>query len=119
MSPADLADLEALVALMDREGDHRAWMRLNDRFHDTLYLPSGKEFVCLTIRQLRQHVERYFWASGRTVRRNREADAEHRRILEACRAGHVTQAQKELEMHLSGTLTILTNTLRVARREDA
>ncbi len=64
MSQADLADLEALVAQMDREGDHR-------------------------------------------------------RILEACRAGRVTQAQKELEMHLSGTLAILTNTLRVAGREDA
>ncbi len=119
LQPVDLAALEALVTRMDGEDDHRTWMRLNDQFHDILYRPSGKEFVCLLIRQLRQNVERYFWASGHSVQRSREANAEHRRILEACQAGDVARAKEALKIHLTATRTILTSTLRVARKEEA
>ncbi len=113
-----LAELDDLVAQMDGEVDHRTWMRLNDQFHDTLYRLSGKEFINSLIRQLRQHVERYFWAGGHSVRRNRPANAEHRRILDACRTGDVPRAQDELRRHLSATLTGLSGALRGARKEE-
>lgn len=119
LTPADVADLESLISQMSHEGDHRQWMRLNDRFHDALYRPSGKEFVGLLIRQLRQSVERYFWSGGHAMRRNHEANAEHRRILDASRAGDVPLAQEELKNHLRATLAGLARTLREAAQEEA
>jgi DNA-binding GntR family transcriptional regulator len=119
LTPEDLSALQHLVDAMDRETDHRAWMRLNDRFHDVLYRASGKPFVCRLIGQLRQHVERYFWAAGRGVRRNAAANAEHRRILEACRAGDVARAQEELRGHLQATLEGLATALRGTKKEGA
>lgn len=118
MTPAELSALEALVAAMDRESDHRRWMRLNDQFHDALYRPSGKEFVCRLIGQLRRQVARHFWAGGRSVRRNREANAEHRRLVAAARAGDVTRAQDELRQHLQTTRALLAGALRATRRRD-
>jgi DNA-binding GntR family transcriptional regulator len=115
----DLAALEGLVAAMDREGDHRRWMRLDDQFHDALYRPSGKEFVCRLIGQLRRQVARHFWAGGRRVHRNREANAQHRRLLAAARAGDVARAQDELRRHLSRTHASLAAALRVPRRREA
>lgn len=118
MTPDVLAELEDLVTQMDEDVDHRAWMRLNDQFHDTLYRLSGKDFVNSLVRQLRQHVERYFWAGGHSVRRNRPANTEHRRIVEACRAGDVPRAQEDLTRHLGATLTGLSGALRGAKKEE-
>lgn len=112
MTPDVLTELDGLVSQMDQDVDHRAWMRLNDQFHDTLYRLSGKEFINSMIRQLRQQVERFFWAGGHGVRRNRPANVEHHRILEACRAGDVPRAQEELRRHLGSTLTGLSGALR-------
>jgi len=112
MTPDVLTELDGLVSQMDQDVDHRAWMRLNDQFHDTLYGLSGKEFINSMIRQLRQQVERFFWAGGHGVRRNRPANVEHHRILEACRAGDVPRAQEELRRHLGSTLTGLSGALR-------
>ena len=112
MTPDVLGELDNLVLQMDQDVDHRAWMRLNDQFHDALYRLSGREFITSLIRQLRQQVERYFWAGGHGVRRNRPANAEHHRILDACRAGDVTRAQDELRRHLGATLTGLSGALR-------
>lgn len=112
LTPDVLIELDNLVSQMDQDVDHRAWMRLNDQFHDTLYRLSGKEFINSMIRQLRQQVERFFWAGGHGVRRNQLANAEHHRILEACRAGDVTRAQDELRRHLGSTLTGLSGALR-------
>jgi DNA-binding GntR family transcriptional regulator len=112
MPPEVLAELDDLVTQMDQDVDHRTWMRLNDQFHDALYRPSGKEFTTSLIRQLRQQVERYFWAGGHGVRRSRPANAEHHRILEACRAGDAARAQEELRRHLGATLAGLSRALR-------
>ncbi len=114
LTDEDFAELKDLVEQLDRESDHRQWLRFNDRFHDALYRRSGKEFVCSLIRQLRQSVERYVWSSGRALRRTKEANAEHWRILEACRARDVNRAQEELRKHLSATLVGLTRTLHGA-----
>lgn len=119
LTAADFAELESLVGQMTRERDHRQWMRLNDRFHDALYRRSGKEFVGLQIRQLRQSVERYFWSGGHAMHRTQEANAEHRRILESCRAGDVARAQEDLKNHLRATLAGLTRTLRGVREDEA
>ena len=112
MTPDILTELDELVSQLDQDVDHLTWMRLNDQFHDALYRLSGKEFTNSLIRQLRQQVERYFWAGGHGVRRNRPANAEHHRILDACRAGDVTRAQDELRRHLGATLTGLSGALR-------
>lgn len=118
LGPADLDELDGLLAQMEGETDYRNWTRLNDQFHDTLYRPSGMEFVRLLIRQLRQHVERYFWAGGHVVRRYPEANAEHRRILAACRARDLPRAQEALDAHLRATLRSLSRALRVALDDE-
>lgn len=114
LGPQDLAEADALVAAMGRVRDHRAWLRLNDRFHDTLYRAAGRPFVSALVRQLRQQVQRYVWLSGRALYRAAEANAEHRRILEACRAGDVSRARRELRRHLLATYRGLRQALRSA-----
>lgn len=115
MTPEALGELDGLVAQMDEDVDHREWMRLNDRFHDALYRPSGKEFTISMIHQLRQQVERYFWIGGHGVRRSRPANAQHHAIVDACRAGDVARAQDELRRHLASTLAGLSGALRGER----
>lgn len=55
---------------------------------------SGEEFVLMIVKQLCQQVERYFWAGGHGVRRNEQADAERRRLLEAPKPAMAVQCRR-------------------------
>jgi DNA-binding GntR family transcriptional regulator len=101
---AELADLRALCDEMERIDDHQQWLGLNTTFHTRLYAHSGAELALDLSRQLTARVQRYLHvghADG--VRRNAEANAEHRRILDALADGDAERACAELEAHVGRT----------------
>jgi DNA-binding GntR family transcriptional regulator len=118
MSPHDLAALGDLLEQMDRVTDPGRWLDLNRAFHRTLYRASGRARLCALIDSLRGNVERYLriYVSGREHRAR--AQAEHRRIVRACRRRQAAAAKKALHRHLLGTVDHLEAVLRRAGLEE-
>jgi DNA-binding GntR family transcriptional regulator len=112
LSAKEFARLGMLLAHMDRVTDPGRWLDLNRTFHGTLYRASGRVRLCALIDSLRGNVERYLRIYVSTVERRAQAQAEHRRILRACRRGQAVEAKKALRLHLSGTVDQLEAFLR-------
>jgi DNA-binding GntR family transcriptional regulator len=104
--------LGAVLDQMDRTSDPRRWVDLNRLFHRTLYRASGRARLCTLIDSLRDNVERYLRIYVSALERRAHAQAEHRRILRACRRRQSAEAKKALRAHLSGTLSQLEAFLR-------
>ncbi len=101
---AELAELRALCDRMEQVTDHQEWLELNKAFHARIYAHSGAELALDLSRQLSARVQRYLHMSrGDGVHRNAEANAEHRRILDALAAGDAERACAELETHVGRT----------------
>jgi DNA-binding GntR family transcriptional regulator len=117
MSPHDLTRLGELLDQMDRVTDPGRWLDLNRAFHRMLYRASGRTRLCALIDSLRGNVERYLriYVSGREHRAR--AQAEHRRIVRACRRRQPAEAKKALRRHLIGTVDQLDAFLRRSGRE--
>jgi DNA-binding GntR family transcriptional regulator len=117
MSAQDLAALGELLEQMDRVTDPGRWLELNRGFHRTLYRASGRARLCALIDSLRGNVERYLriYVSGREHRAR--AQAEHRRIVRACRRRQAAEAKKALRRHLLGTVDQLEGFLLRSGRE--
>lgn len=101
---AELAELHELCDRMEQVEDHQEWLQLNKDFHAQLYAHSGAELALDLSRQLSARVQRYLQvghADG--VHRNAEANAEHRRILDALAADDPERACGELETHVGRT----------------
>lgn len=112
LSAKEFARLSMLLAHMDRVTDPGRWLDLNRTFHGTLYRASGRVRLCALIDSLRGNVERYLRIYVAAVERRAQAQAEHRRILRACRRGQAGEAKKALRRHLSGTVDQLEAFLR-------
>lgn len=102
---ARLRRLQAIEHEMREVADHARWLKLNARFHDTLYEPSGAEIARELSDQLRTRVERYvnLWTDGRGIQRNREAGKEHREILDAVSSRDAQRARQLIERHILHT----------------
>jgi DNA-binding GntR family transcriptional regulator len=104
LDPAQIKALEDICDQMDKAGDHQDWLRLNREFHLALYAPAATSFTSGLIEQLSARVERYLHLLSDTgVERNKEANAEHRAIVRAIKAGDKRQARRELESHIGHT----------------
>jgi len=101
---ADLTRLAALLARMDNERDFSRWLDLNSEFHRALYAPSNRTHLCGLIDNLRRNTERYLRLYARNIGRLKEAQVEHRRILEAYRQKDTSGAVIALQHHLQNTL---------------
>ncbi|WNV77080.1 GntR family transcriptional regulator [Geodermatophilus sp. DSM 44513] len=115
----ELAELRALCDEMEQVDDHEQWLTLNKTFHGRIYAHSGAELALDMSRQLTARVQRYLHI-GRTdgVHRNEEANAEHRRILEALAAGDAGRACAELEAHIGRTRARIVELLEQRRTDD-
>jgi DNA-binding GntR family transcriptional regulator len=114
---AELAELRALCDEMEQVEDHQQWLALNKTFHGRIYAHSGAELALDLSRQLSARVQRYLHvghADG--VHRNAEANAEHRRILDALAAGDTEGACAELETHVGRTRARIVELLEQRRR---
>lgn len=106
---ARLRRLRALDEEMRDLGDHARWLKLNRRFHDLLYEPSGAANAQEICDQLRTRAERYvnLWTGGRGMHRTAEVGGEHAEILDAVEAGDRDAARAAMERHVLHTGTRL------------
>lgn len=92
-------ELDRLIAEMREEIDDQRWLDLNNRFHMTIYRASGMNQLCSIIESIRSASSVYihmFVAHQQAAR----TDDEHEEILEACKAGDVSRAQRAISAHL-------------------
>ena len=74
--------------------------KLNERFHSTLYAPSGRRHLCEMIDMLRRRSQHYYHAYMVDLGGMTESQTEHWAILEACRKGEATKAAIMMRHHV-------------------
>jgi len=90
----------AILAAIDREENIAKWGELNWEFHATLYSPAELPRVMQTIRALHTNIARYLVLYLAGMDYQKKSQREHRKLLQACRAGAVETAEVILEEHL-------------------
>jgi len=101
-------DLEATLARLDKVTartpvDVNAFATLNLQFHDTLFESSGRPFLCRMLRLLRSNAERYSRAAAGMLVDLNASQREHRRILNAYRAGDADRVAELCRAHRDAT----------------
>ncbi len=87
VSRARLAPLKRSFELMDRTADAETWLMHNDEFHLALLRLGGRERLCSLIAELLGSLRSYARVYARLEGRLAEANAEHRRVLDALAGG--------------------------------
>jgi len=108
----DISQLERLLESMERETNHDRWLAGNRDFHLTLSRASGMTMLCDFVLRVRNHVDRYL--NRVRVHRSKEADREHRVLLDLCKQRDLAAAERQLEKHIRGTLATLRGRLYVS-----
>lgn len=104
LAESDVIALRALCDEMEATDDHDSWLGLNSEFHARLYAAAHADLALDLAQRLAARVQRYLrMGRGAGVKRNQEANAEHRQILEAAATGEVDEACRLLEGHIGGT----------------
>ncbi|MDR1733015.1 MAG: GntR family transcriptional regulator [Synergistaceae bacterium] len=106
-----VAAAEALLDRMETEPDCMVWRELNIEFHNTLHEPADRPLTLDMIARLRQQIDRYVRLHLESMRE--ESQQQHRKILEAVRAGDLEAATAALEFHLKNTSRDLQTHMRV------
>lgn len=100
---AVLEDLTSLLTRLEGTDDIRAWTTLNSTFHMTMYLAADRPLLCETISMIRNRTALYVQMTSLAARRE-QAEAEHRRILQAYKTGNEAKLIDEVRQHLRGTV---------------
>lgn len=100
LTPPALTELDALIAKMRKVRGHDEWVRMNDRFHLTLYEASAMPRLCSMIRNLRDASAAYIYMFVARQSPAARTDDEHQEMLEACRAGDPERAERAVRTHL-------------------
>jgi DNA-binding GntR family transcriptional regulator len=105
ITPAEMAEAEALQKLMNKEKDPAAWTELNWQFHSVLERAAHSPFLQSVVKSV-QDVAAIYVAHSLHLRPNRLASGnrEHRALLTALRSGDVDAAAAMLVQHLDNTL---------------
>lgn len=112
LKPEHFTELEQILTAMDKAmGNPREWLRLNTRFHATIYRASGWRQLLQTIDELRHNVERYLRLYVSLLGFH-EPQEQHWAILEACRARDTQRAEALTHHHLRQTEQLLIQHLR-------
>lgn len=115
MVDGDLADADAILVSYDAEPEPSRWADMNWRFHETLYIPCNRPRLLAMIESNYGQIGRFLRVQvSRTI--GKEApQADHWKILKACRDRNRNEAVKLLEQHIQSTQ----KTIRAAmRRQD-
>jgi DNA-binding GntR family transcriptional regulator len=89
--------LESLEALSDSELTANPWNELNDRFHGLIYAATGSPVLIRPLENLTAQASRI---RMHFAVRHGDANADHRLILTACRAGDPVAAAHEAQLHI-------------------
>jgi len=104
MSMNDIEKLKRLTEEMDNVQIHEEWMMLNRQFHEELYLLSGKSQLCELVNRMRNNTERIMYHHSSRLVREKNANEEHKAILQACEDRNIEYAVVKLTSHLYSTL---------------
>lgn len=111
MSPDYIDGLAERCDSMESLTDHGQWLEANREFHAVLLSPSEAAFSLRLITSLSAQVERYMRLRHTKSDRHLQAGSEHRRIVEALRAGDIDTACAILSSHIErsrdGVLSIV------------
>jgi DNA-binding GntR family transcriptional regulator len=105
ITPADIDVAERLLDEMEAQTDFMTWGGQNALFHAALYEPAHRYLTLDRIERLRRQVDRYIRVHMESIRE--EAQREHRRILEAVRAGNLPEVTEALTFHLERASELL------------
>jgi DNA-binding GntR family transcriptional regulator len=101
ITPDILDTADRLLDEMEAQVDGADWRKLNSTFHGLFCIPAKRFLTLDRIARLRRQVDRYIRIHLQI--RHEEAQAEHRRILEAARAKDIAAAVAALTFHLEKT----------------
>jgi DNA-binding GntR family transcriptional regulator len=111
MTDADIAELEALLAEMDAEADHQRYGELNLKFHSVIYRASQRPKLAKLIADLRESSAAYLRLNTEVSPTAQETQADHTRIVDACRARAPKRAAKAMVTHLEHTVQRVSHAL--------
>ncbi len=101
--PGDLDEAERILGRYERALSHRdvhEWGEMNTRFHLALYAPAGRRRSLVIVQGLLANADRYTRLQLVLTSGTARARAEHRRLLELCRAGDAATAVALLSQHI-------------------
>ena len=107
LSVVDLAEAELALSSRELSTTESNWL-----FHRALYGASGWEKGLAICEILHAAVAPYVDLYIETLEGAGDSDAEHHRLLDACRAGKIKEAVKLLEVHLAEAERALVGFLR-------
>lgn len=115
LTAADIGTLSALIEGQEQVvegGDVEGYVRLDRKFHSTLYRASGYEQSCALIERLRDTSDRYirFYASNNHGAH--KSILEHWKILRAAEKGEAEKARELTERHIADGYTVLVSIVR-------
>jgi len=98
---ADLIRASSVLDISEAEDDRSQWSELNWEFHSTLYQAAQLPRLLGTIEVLHNNVARYLLIYLGGVSARDASQAEHKKLLQACKKRDVDCAAKILQQHLS------------------
>jgi len=107
-------ELESYIQMMETTNDKEEWLNANREFHMTIYKASKREVLCAMIKQM-IHRSVYFQQVNKNLHRNRQANSEHRLIIQALRNNDVEESKRLLAQHLDKTLADLVKEIKIHR----
>jgi DNA-binding GntR family transcriptional regulator len=102
-TPEDIAQLQAIVdemAVHARDGDNRALVRLDVRFHEHLYALSGHSLLQEVLARLRRRLYALMGMDEGYMLHKDEMARDHQRIVDALRAGDPALAGEVISAHI-------------------
>jgi DNA-binding GntR family transcriptional regulator len=101
----ELDEADAILRRADDESDPVVWIDLNQRFHRVFTRAARSPRLAAIVESLQDSATLYILvALTRGTRGAKEANAQHRRLLEAIRAGDVEAARATMLEHIHKTV---------------
>jgi len=104
----------AAAILVETDGETNVlehWSQNNWRFHSALYEPAGRPHLLSMIKTLHDTVDRYLRLHVSILNYKTKGQAEHWRILDACRRRESAAAVSLLEQHIEAVAVLLSDYL--------
>lgn len=107
LTPADLAEAQALIDAMDAAQSAWQFSELNARFHDLLYRRADRPLSRQILAMLQGHVQRMSFMQLSLAGFNRSSNEDHRVILAALTRGDVDAAAQAVADHVASVRDIV------------
>lgn len=119
LTAADIQKATAILALADQEPANGRWGELNWEFHAALYAAARRPRLLAMLVNLQQNVDRYMRLVLTGLAYQAHSQAEHYRLLEACRNKEVEKAVTLLAAHIEAAGKRLVEYLQQAEEPKA